>query len=180
MISSKNVDFVFYLPFCWPYMGFPDSSVSKESTCNAGDPGSIPGLGRSPGKGIGYPLQYSWTSLVSQLVKNQPTMQETWVGKIPQRRERLPTPVFWPTEFQYSPWGGKESDMTEQLSLHSHLTLYALFTLKITGICQGKMYKCLYWAAKTWQDIRFTSVFENQIKVFWKNCKGKERMSSSH
>ena len=39
--------------------GFPDSSVSKESACNAGDPGSIPGSGRSPGEGIGYPLQYS-------------------------------------------------------------------------------------------------------------------------
>ena len=46
--------------------GFPDSSVGKESTCNAGDPGLIPGLGRSPGEGIGYPLQYSWASLVLQ------------------------------------------------------------------------------------------------------------------
>ena len=53
------------------------SSVGKESTCNAGDPGSIPGSGRSPGEGIGYPLQYSWTSLVAQLVKNPPAMQET-------------------------------------------------------------------------------------------------------
>ena len=44
---------------------FPDSSVGKESTCNAGDPGSIPGLGRSAGEGVGYPLQYSWTSLVA-------------------------------------------------------------------------------------------------------------------
>ena len=42
---------------------FPDSSVGKESTCNAGDRGSIPGLGRSPGEGIGYPLQYSWLLL---------------------------------------------------------------------------------------------------------------------
>ena len=42
-----------------PHLGFPDSSVGKESTCNAGDTGSIPGLGRSPGEGIGYPLQYS-------------------------------------------------------------------------------------------------------------------------
>ena len=40
-------------------MGFPGSSVGKESTCNAGDPGSTPGSGRSPGEGIGYPLQYS-------------------------------------------------------------------------------------------------------------------------
>ena len=58
---------------------FPDSSVSKESACNAGDPGSIPGSGRSAGKGIGYPPQYSWTSLVAQLVKNWPAMQEICV-----------------------------------------------------------------------------------------------------
>ena len=49
---------------------FPDSSVSKESSCNAGDPGLIPGLRRSAAEGIGYPLQYSWASLVAQLVKN--------------------------------------------------------------------------------------------------------------
>jgi len=58
---------------------FPDSSVDKESTCNAKDPGSIPGLGQFPGEGIGYPLQYSWASLVAQLVKNPPAMREIWV-----------------------------------------------------------------------------------------------------
>ena len=51
---------------------FPHSSIGKESACNAGDPGSIAGLGRSTGEGIGYPLQYSWVSLVAQLVKNPP------------------------------------------------------------------------------------------------------------
>ena len=55
-------------------MGFPDSSVGKESTCNAGDPCSIPGSGRYAGEGIGYPFQYSWASLVAQLVKNLPAM----------------------------------------------------------------------------------------------------------
>ena len=59
--------------------GFPDSSVGKESTCNAADPGSTPGLGKSTGEGIGYPLQYSWASLVAQLVKNPPAMWETCV-----------------------------------------------------------------------------------------------------
>ena len=58
-------------------MGFLDSSVGKESACNAGNPGSIPGLGRSAGEGIGYSLQLSWTSLVAQLVKNPPAIQET-------------------------------------------------------------------------------------------------------
>ena len=58
---------------------FHHSLVGKESACNAEDPGLIPGLGRSTGEGIGYPLQYSWASLVAQLVKNLPAMQETWV-----------------------------------------------------------------------------------------------------
>ena len=51
-----------------------DSSVAKESSCNAGDPNSIPGLGSSPGEGISYPLQYSWASPVTQMVKNPPEM----------------------------------------------------------------------------------------------------------
>ena len=58
-------------------MGVPDSSVGKE--CNAGDPSSILGLERSTGEGIGYPLQYSWASLVAQLVKNPPAMRESWL-----------------------------------------------------------------------------------------------------
>ena len=62
--------------------GFPDSSVVNESACNAGDPSLIPGWGRSAGEGIGYPLQYSWASLVTHLVKNPPAMQETWVRSL--------------------------------------------------------------------------------------------------
>ena len=61
---------------------FPDSLVGKESTCNAGDPSLIPGSGRSAGEGIGYPLQYSWASLMAQLVKNPPSMQDTWVQSL--------------------------------------------------------------------------------------------------
>ena len=87
----------------WGDKGFPGSSVGKESACNAGDPSSTPGLGRPAGEGIGYPLQYSWAFLVAQLVKNPPAMWETWVdpwvGKVSWRRERIPTPVFWPGEF---------------------------------------------------------------------------------
>ena len=63
-------------------MGFPDSSAGEESACNAGDPGSIPGIGRSSGEGIGYPLQSSWASLVAQLVNNPSVMQETWVRSL--------------------------------------------------------------------------------------------------
>ena len=65
-------------------ISFPDSSVGKKSACNEGDLGSIPGSGRSPGKGIGYPLQYSWASLMAQLVKNPPAMQETLVRSLGQ------------------------------------------------------------------------------------------------
>ena len=61
---------------------FPGSSAGKESTCNAGDPSSIPALGRSPGEDTGYPLQYSWASLVTQMVQNLPAMWETWVQSL--------------------------------------------------------------------------------------------------
>ena len=63
-------------------IGFPHSSVGKESACNAGDPSSIPWSGRSAEEGIGYPLQYSWASLVAQLVKNPPALWETWVQSL--------------------------------------------------------------------------------------------------
>ena len=65
-------------------MDFPGSSTGKESACNAGDPSSIAGLRSSPGEGRGYPLQYEWTSLVSQLVKNLPAIQETPVQSLGQ------------------------------------------------------------------------------------------------
>ena len=83
-------------------MGFPSSSAGKENACNAGDPGSIPGSGRSTGERIDYPFQYSQASLVAQLVKNLPAVWKTWVRSLgwedPLRRERLLTPVFWPRE----------------------------------------------------------------------------------
>ena len=63
-------------------LGFPGSSAGKESACNARDPGSIPGSGRFPGEGIGYPLQYSWASLVAQMAKNLPAVWETWVQSL--------------------------------------------------------------------------------------------------
>ena len=85
-------------------LGFPGSSIGKESACNAGDPGSIPGSGRSLGEGIGYPFQFilglprwlSWYRICLQC--GRPGF-DPWVGKIAWRRERLPTPVFWPGEF---------------------------------------------------------------------------------
>ena len=88
-------------------------------------PVRFPGSGRSSGEGLGYLLQYSWALLVTQMVKNSPAMWETWVRSLdwedPWRREQLPTPAFWSGELHglYSPWGWKESDMIEQLSLHN-------------------------------------------------------------
>ena len=61
---------------------FPGGSDGKESTCNARNLGSIPGSGRSPGEGIGYPLQYSWVSMVAQMVKNPLGMRETWIRSL--------------------------------------------------------------------------------------------------
>ena len=98
------------------------------SNGHAGDLGSIPGLGRSLGEGKGNPLQYSRASLVAQMVKNPPPMKEMWVRSLgredPLVKEMVPTPVLLPGEFPgqrslggYSPWGHKESDVTEQLTI---------------------------------------------------------------
>ena len=97
------------------------SSAGKETTCNSGDLDLIPGSGISLEEGIGYPLRYSWASLVAQMVKNLPVGD---LGSIPwlgtshrEGRECLPTPVFLLGEFHgqrslvdYSPWGCKEPD----------------------------------------------------------------------
>ena len=83
--------------------GSPGSTTGIESTCNARDPSAIPGLGRSPREGIGYPLQYSWASLGAQMVKNPPAVQETWVQPLGwedalEERAWQPTPVLLPVE----------------------------------------------------------------------------------
>ena len=110
------------------FMSFPGSSAGKESACNVGDPGSIPGSGGSPGKQIGYPLQYSWASLVAQMVKNLPTMQAGYLSLIPGSGRSPGGGHDNPFQYSclenphgqrilpgYSPWGHKEPDMTEQL-----------------------------------------------------------------
>ena len=102
-------------------VGFPGSSAGKESACNAGDPGSIPGLGKSSGGGIAYPFQYSWASLMAQMVKSPPAMQETWVGSLgwegghgnTLQYSCLENPHGQKSLSGYSLWGHKESEMTE-------------------------------------------------------------------
>ena len=76
MVDSLRAGTVIYV-VCTTSL--PGSLVGKESACNSGDPGSIPRLGRSTGERRGYPLQYSWASLVAQLVKNLRAVWETWV-----------------------------------------------------------------------------------------------------
>ena len=104
-------------------MGFLDSSVGKESACNAGDPGLIPGPGISTGEGIGYPLQYSWASLVAHLVKNPPAMQETCVRSLSWEDSPAELKGYslqysgLEKSMDYTSWSRKESDMTEWLSL---------------------------------------------------------------
>ena len=94
--------------------GFPDSSVGKESSCNAGDPGSIPGSGRSAGEGVDYPFQYSWASLVAQLVKNLPAMRATWVQSLgwedPLEKGKASHSSILAWRI---PWSRKESGTTE-------------------------------------------------------------------
>ena len=110
-------------------VGFPGSSAGKESFYNAGDPTSTPGSGRSPGEGTGYPLQYSWASLVVQMVKNPPALWETWVQSLglgrspggghgnPLQYSCLQNPHGQRSLVGYSPWGHKESDTAEGLSI---------------------------------------------------------------
>ena len=111
-------------------IGFPGSSAGKESTCNAGDPSSIHGLGSSPGEGIGYPLQYSWASLVAQMVKNPPATWDTWLGSTPRlgispggghgnplQYSCLKNPHGQRSLAGYSPWGCKELDTAEGLRI---------------------------------------------------------------
>jgi len=96
-------------------LGFTGSSGGKESACNARDPGLISGLARFTGVGIGYLLQYSWASLVAQLVKNLSVMWETWVQSL--GWEGLEKGMTTYTSVLYGPWGHKESDTTKRLSL---------------------------------------------------------------
>ena len=76
--------------------------VKKKSACSAGEPSSTPRSGRFPGEGTGYPLQYSWASLVAQVVKNPPAMGDLGLipglGRSPGEGKGCPTPVFWPGE----------------------------------------------------------------------------------
>ena len=117
--------------------GFPDSSVGKEAACNEGDLGSVPGSGRSSGEGKGYPLQDSWASLVTQLVKNLSAMWETWVWSLgwedflekgkATHFSILVWKIPWTEEpGGYSSGGCKKLDSTERISTHAQIPGYQL------------------------------------------------------
>ena len=143
-------------------LGFSRSSAGKESTCDAGDPGLIPGSERSTGEGIGYPLQYSWTSwwLSWERISlhfGRPGFN-SWVGKILWRREWLPTLVFWPGEFHglYNPWDRKELNTTEQRSLSyvkSNNKWYRWTYLQARNWLRDLQIKCMVTKRETLREV---------------------------
>ena len=134
---------------------FRGSSVGKESACNAGDPGS----GRSTGEGIGHPFQYSWASLVAQMVKNLPAMRETWVwylgGESPWRRAWQPTPAFLPGESRWTEVPSGLQSMRSQRVRHDWAqsslseTLYWDHNTPSGIIWEIGIVVCTYWYIHT-------------------------------
>ena len=121
---------------------FTGSSAGKESACNSEDLGSIPRSGRSPGEGIGYPLQYSWASVVAQVVKNLPAMQETWERKIPTQGRKDPNP-------------GKEM-----------VTHYSILAGRI-HMDRGAWWSTVHGVAMSWT--RLITAFQKEYSVFISN-----------
>ena len=115
---------------------FPGNSAGKESACSVGDPGSIPGSGRSIGEGISYELQYPWVSLVAQMVNNLPAVWETWVRSLgwedalEESMATLPSSLAWRIPWVEGPGGPQpmvlQSDTAECLNtaLHQRREVY--------------------------------------------------------
>ena len=178
-----------YLQLCNHYHSIPCSSVGKESACKAGDPSSIPGLGRSLGEGKGYLLQYSWVSRVANRVKNLPPTQETLVQclsrSLPWRREWQPTPIFFPGKFQvqrslaiYSPLIHEELDMTEWLT-HTPKSLITLALQIFSPLCGLSVHflSNVFFNKPSWRthypvlrlNVRLKSSRQCRIGVRWTN-----------
>ena len=145
------------------YIGFIGSSAGKESACSARDPGSIPGLGRSVEEGIGCPLQYSWASLVAQLVKNSPVVQETWVHS--QGRED-PLEKWIATHSSILAWVA-ELDRTEWLSLYYH----SWFTM-LCFICAAQRFSYIhsystFSLCKLFQNTEFPVLYSRSLFILY-------------
>ena len=126
---------------------FPSDSAVKESTCNAGDPSLRPGSGRSPGEGIGYPLQYSWASLLAQIAKNPSTMQETWVRSL-----------RW------------EDPLEEGMVTHSRILAWRL------PMDRGAWQATVYGVAKSWTRLSdFHTQYQEALLGTWRSETGKRK-----
>ena len=132
---------------CCISWGFPCGSAGRESACNAGDPSSIPGSGRSPVEGIGYPLQYSWASLVAQIVKNPPAMWETciwpldWEDPLEEGMATHSSILAWRIPMDRGTWqatvhGVAESDSTDGLSIQPKRTYCIAQRTLLNVMCQ--------------------------------------------
>ena len=105
-----------------------DNSAGKESASNAGAPGLIHGSGRSPGEGIGYPLQYSWASLVTQTVKNPRALWESWVPSL-----------------------GWEDSLEEGMATHSSILAWRIH------MDRGAWRVTVHMVAKSWMQQRLST-----------------------
>ena len=150
-----------------------DSSVGKESACNAGDSSLIPGWGNFNGEGIGYHLQYSWASLVTQLVKNPPAMWETWVqslgweDSLEKGKASHSSLLAWRIPWT-SPWGPKELDTTERLSFSLLLpTVYKRRLELLSGHRENKL-SCRRARQMDWIWSLFPRKFSGRNKRKWK------------
>ena len=135
-------------------VSFSDSSVGKESTCNAGDRSSIPGSGRSSGEEMGYPLQYSWASLVAQLVKNPPAMQETWVqslvlGRSPGEGKGYPLQYFGLESSMDCVVHGVTKSQTRLSDFHFQTLATIKFFLKKIHVGFQNYWYCVFLELKT-------------------------------
>ena len=147
LVSKSSLTLCDTMSYMW---SFPDSSVGKESACNVGDSSSISGWGRVTGEGIGYPLQYSWASLGAQLAKNPPVMRKTgvrslgWEAPLEKGKATHSSILAYRIPWNvYNPWGRKESDRTEQLSL----SLFKLYVAHQTPSAMEFPSKILEWVA---------------------------------
>ena len=119
-------------------LGFHGNSAGKESACSAGDPGSIPGSGRSPGEKICCSLQYSWASLEAQMVKNLPAMWETWIQSLVWEEEGMathPSILAWRIPMDRGAWrvavhGVRKTERlsTAHICIHHTLFIYSSIT----------------------------------------------------
>ena len=119
------------------FLGFPGGSGGNESACNVGDLGLIPELGRSPWEGKGYTLQFSWASLVAQLVKNPPAVQETWVQSL-----------------------GWEDPLEEGMATHSTILAWRI------PMERGTCWTTVHGVTKSWNITEWLSTAEHEIISF--------------